>query len=298
MTHGRGAAERLHDNEIVADPGLVRRLLTAQFPHLAALALARVASTGTDNVIYRLGTDLCVRLPRVASATGHVAFEAEWLPRLAAYVAFALPEPVATGTPGEGYPWPWAVYRWIDGDHPTGKVAGSTEFATDLGRLVAGLRSADTTGARSGYRSVPLRTHEPHLREWAASARGLVDTDAMLTVWDEALAAPEWDGPPVWSHGDLLPGNVLVRGGRLHAVLDFGTAGVGDPACDALAGWALLDAPARRVFRREAGFDDAAWARGRGWTLTFVTALTYYRDTNPGLAEAAGRSIREVLAEA
>jgi aminoglycoside phosphotransferase (APT) family kinase protein len=287
----------LHDNETVADGELVRRLLAAQLPHLSSLALTRVPSTGTDNVIYRLGTDLSVRLPRVPGATRQIAFEAEWLPRLAARVAVALPEPVATGTPGEGYPWPWAVHRWIDGVHPTGDLAGSARFAADLGRFVAELRSVDATGAPRGYRSVSLRTREPEFREWTAAARGLIDTAAVLAAWDEALAAPEWDGPPVWSHGDLLPGNVLTRDGRLRAVLDFGTAGVGDPACDALAGWALLDAPARRVFRLEAGFDDATWARGRGWALTFVTALTYYRDTNPALAEVARRSILEVLAD-
>ncbi|GIH14295.1 aminoglycoside phosphotransferase family protein [Rugosimonospora africana] len=287
----------MRDNEIVADADLVRRLLAAQFPHLASLALTRVQSTGTENVIYRLGTDLSVRLPRIEDAIRQIEFEAQWLPRLAPCVTFAIPEPVGLGAPGEGYPWPWAIHRWIDGVHPTEELAGSTEFATDLARFVVDLRSVDASGARGGYRSVPLRSRERGFLEWTSAAKDLIDTAAMLEVWDEALAAPEWDGPSRWTHGDLLPGNVLVRGGRLHAVLDFGTAGVGDPACDAFAGWAMLDPPARRVFRQEAGFDDAAWARGRGWTLTFVGALTYYRDTNPVLAEVARRSILRVLAD-
>ncbi|MEU2638950.1 phosphotransferase [Micromonospora fulviviridis] len=125
----------------------------------------------------------------------------------------------------------------------------------------------------------------------------MVDVDAVISVWEAALAAPAWDGPPVWSHGDLLAGNVLVKDGRLCGLIDFGAAGVGDPACDAMAAWTLLDSDSRDVFRETAGFDDATWARGKGWALTFISALTYYRETNPtmyAVAQGAVAAVREV----
>lgn len=288
---------RMHDDEVITDAGLVRRLIAAQFPRWADLPVARVRSAGTDNAIYRLGEDMAVRLPRIESAVGQVDFEHHWLPRLAPHLPVAVPEPVALGAPGEGYPWPWAINRWLDGENP---IDGSTDpqhLATDLGGFVAGLRRVDSTGAPKGYRAGSLHARDADAREWTAAARGVIDTRAVLAAWEQALAVPEWDGPPVWTHGDLLAGNVLVRNGRLSAVIDFGAAGVGDPACDGLAAWTLLTAGTREVFRVLAGFDDAMWARGRGWALTFVSGVTYYRETNPVLAGIARRAIGEVLAE-
>ncbi|MEH0822731.1 MULTISPECIES: aminoglycoside phosphotransferase family protein [unclassified Micromonospora] len=288
---------RMHDDEVPTDVGLVRRLLAAQFPRWADLPVEAVPSAGTSNAIYRLGEDLVVRLPRIGDAVEQVRFEYEWLPRLAPGLPVRVPQPVALGAPGAGYPWPWAVNRWIDGVTTAEGDGDRAGFAAALGRFVAALRRVDATGARPGYRSGPLRDWDPYLRQWTAAARGLVDTDAVLAAWEQALAVPEWDGPPVWTHGDLLPGNVLVDGGRLGGVIDFGAAGVGDPACDALPAWVLLTAETREVFRAAAGFDDATWARGRGWALPFVSALTYYRDTNPAMAALGRRAVEAVLAD-
>lgn len=289
---------RMHEGEVVTDEALVRRLIGTQFPHWADLPVERVRSAGTNNAIYRLGDDLVVRLPRIDDAIEQVDFEYAWLPRLAPYSPVAVPQPIAMGEPAEGYPWRWAVNRWIDGRTAAEEDGGRPEFAADLGGFVAALRKADTAGARSGYRSGSLRARDEYVREWTAAARGLVDTGAVLVAWEEALAAPQWDGPPVWTHGDLLAGNVLVRDGRLSGVIDFGAAGVGDPACDAIPAWTLLTADTREVFRVTAGFDDATWLRGRGWALTFVAGLTYYRETNPVMAGIARRAINEVLASA
>ncbi|MFI6130386.1 aminoglycoside phosphotransferase family protein [Micromonospora sp. NPDC051141] len=287
----------MHEHEVHTDPALVERLVARQFPQWAGRPVTPVRSGGTDNAIYRLGDDLTVRLPRIETAVKQVEFEHTWLPVLAPRLSVAVPEPCAVGRPAEGYPWPWAVHRWIDGEHPSDATTDHRRFAADLGTLVTGLRQADPTGARTGYRSGPLRQRDAYLREWAEAAHGLVDVDAVLAAWEAALAAPAWAGPPVWAHGDLLAGNVLVRDGRLCGLIDFGAAGVGDPACDALPAWTLLDADSRPVFREAAGFDDATWARGKGWALLFVSALTYYRTTNPTMYAVGRRAVDAVLAD-
>ncbi|GGP33726.1 aminoglycoside phosphotransferase family protein [Streptomyces abikoensis] len=290
----------MHENEIPTDGALVRRLLTHQFPQWADLPISPVNSAGTENAIYRLGDELAVRLPRMEDAVGQVDFEQDWLPRLAPCLPTAVPEPIAVGQPGHGYPFPWAVSRWIDGSHPTtepDELPDGHRLARDLGEFVTALRKADTTGARPGYRSVPLRTRDASVREWTAKAADDIDAPALLSAWEQALDQPDWDGPPQWTHGDLIPGNILVGDGRLRAVIDFGTAGVGDPACDAIAAWTVLSAETRKTFRAAGGFDDAAWARGRGWALTFVSGIDYYRHTNPAMAELGRRAVTEVLAE-
>lgn len=288
---------QMHRDEVRTDAALVRRLIAGQFPQWGDRPVTPVPSGGTDNAIYRLGDELTVRLPRIESAVKQVEFEHEWLPVLAKHLPVAVPQPCAVGRPADGYPWPWAVHRWVDGEHPTEGNTDPQGFAADLGELVAGLRRADTAGARTGYRSGPLSGRDAYLREWTEAARGMVDTDAVLAIWEDALAAPVWDGPPVWTHGDLLAGNVLVRDGRLRGLIDFGAAGVGDPACDAMAAWTLLDSDSRDVFRETAGFDDATWARGKGWALTFISALTYYRETNPTMYALAKRAVGAVLSD-
>ncbi|MFC0027914.1 aminoglycoside phosphotransferase family protein [Micromonospora chaiyaphumensis] len=287
----------MHRDEVRTDATLVRRLVGGQFPQWADRPVTPVPSGGTSNAIYRLGDDLAIRLPRIADAVEQVTFEHEWLPVLASSLPVAVPQPCAVGRPAEGYPWPWAIHRWVDGVHPTEGNVDPRRFAANLGAVVAGLQRADTAGGRAGYRSGPLSGRDGYLREWTEAARGVVDTDAVLAIWEDALAAPAWAGPPVWTHGDLLAGNVLVRDGRLCALIDFGAAGVGDPACDAMAAWALLDSDSREVFRETAGFDDAAWARGKGWALTFITALTYYRETNPTMYALAQRAVGAVLSD-
>lgn len=287
----------MHDLEAHTDSELVRRLIAGQLPQWAGLPVTRVASAGTDNAVYRLGDDLAVRLPRFSGAVWQVEFEHHWLPSLARHLTVAVPEPCALGRPDEGYPWPWAVHRWIDGEHPGDGDADEPQFAADLGTFVAEMRRADPEGAPAGYRSGPLRARDDYVREWTEAARELVDADAVIEIWEEALAAPEWDGPPVWTHGDLLEGNVLVEDGRLSGVIDFGAAGVGDPACDALAAWTLLGPGSRGVFREAAGFDDATWARGRGWALTFISALTHHRETNPAMCAIGWRAVNGVLTD-
>jgi aminoglycoside phosphotransferase (APT) family kinase protein len=294
----------MHPGEVHTDEHLVRRLLDAQFPDWAGLPITRVASAGTDNALYRLGDDLVARLPRIDWAIGAIEKECRWLPHLAPHLPLPVPVPLAMGEPGEGYPWHWSVCQWLDGENASlDRIGDMQQFATDLGAFVAVLQRIDPAdGPRSGTpgvtRGVPLATRDASTRTAIAELAGMIDTAAATAAWEAALAAPVWDGPPAWFHGDLLPGNLLVRDGCLSAVIDFGLLGVGDPAVDMLPAWTLLPHESRASFRAAAAVDDATWARGRGWALSFgVGALSYYHTTNPVLAGVARYAIVEVLGE-
>ncbi|MFJ6855259.1 aminoglycoside phosphotransferase family protein [Streptomyces sp. NPDC091271] len=287
----------MHADETKTDAALVRRLLAAQFPAWADLPVEPVGSHGTVNAIYRLGADLAVRLPRIEGGSKDVATESRWLPRLAPHLPFAVPTPLAEGAPDEGYPWAWSVCRWLDGTNPAPGV-GSAEFAADVAEFVLALRRVDTTDGPPAYRSEQLPSRDTATRGALDALHGVIDTGAAATAWTEALRAPTPKGPAVWVHGDLQPGNVLVSGGRLNAVIDFGCMGLADPAVDLIPGWYLLRAGARRTFRTRVGADAATWARGRGWALSIaLMELSYYRTSNPAMAETARRVVGEILEE-
>jgi aminoglycoside phosphotransferase (APT) family kinase protein len=290
----------MRPGEFPIDDSLVRRLLAAQFPRWAKLPLKRFPSAGTVNALYRLGDDLAVRLPRIEGGAEDVDKEAHWVPRLAPLLPAAVPEILASGTPGEGYPWPWMVQRWLDGEPPcAGRLTDPLSLAADLGAFVAALRRVRLPDGPTAYRGVPLSTVDAMTRAALDELRGTIDTAAATAAWETALAAPAWTGPPMWVHSDLMPGNLLTRGGRLDAVLDFGTVGIGDPACDLIPAWNLLPAEARDTFRQAAGADDAGWARGRGWALSMaLIQLPFYRVTNPVIAANAEHVIHAVLTEA
>lgn len=290
---------RMHADEIDTDVSLVRRLVAGQFPAWSGLSVAPVPSAGTDNALYRLGRDMVVRLPRIHWAVDAVAREQRWLPRLAPHLPVAIPAPLGLGWPAAGYPYPWSVYRWIQGVNP---VVGRLRDPVILGREVAGfiaaMRMIDRAGAPPAGRCESLRARDDEVRRAMAALDGLIDASTVAAAWETALAAPAWAGEPVWIHGDLAPGNLLCRGGRLAAVIDFGGIGLGDPAADLPVGWNLLPATARDAFRALVGIDDATWERGRGWALSIaLIQLPYYRRTNPTLAASARRVISEVLLE-
>lgn len=294
----------MHTAEVDTDPSLVRRLLATQFPNWADLPIERVRSGGTDNAIYRLGNDMCVRLPRIEWATAPVDKEHLWLPRLAPHLPLAIPVPLAKGMPAEGYPWNWSVCRWLPGENAiVERFADLREAARDLAQFVAALQRIDTTGGpppgrRNFGRGVPLAIRDADTRAAIAKLDNVLDTDAVTAAWDGASNAPVWDGPPVWIHGDLHTGNLLVHNGRLSAVIDFGGLAVGDPACDFVAAWTLFSGESRDAFRAALSIDDASWARSRGWALsTGLIALPYYLDTNPVIVAMARRQIDEVLAD-
>ncbi len=270
----------------------------AQFPALAGLPVSAFRSTGTVNAIYRLGDGLYARLPRMARWARDLEQEARWLPRLAGKLPLRIPEPVALGRPGDGYPFDWAIYRWIEGQPYAGDLVDERQAARDLARFVTALRQVDTADApRAGRR--PLRELDAGTRAGIEEAGDDIGRDAVLAAWELALAAPAWDGTArSWIHADLLPPNLLVERGRLRAVIDWGAAGAGDPAMDLIAAWSVFGPAGREVFRDALSDDDGAWDRARGVALhQAVMLIPYYRVTNPGMAALGRRTAGQVLAD-
>ncbi|MEW1635471.1 aminoglycoside phosphotransferase family protein [Streptomyces sp. NPDC093801] len=275
---------------------LVRRLVEAQFPQWAGLPLERVEPGGSDHVVHRLGGELSVRLPRHRDAVGQAAEELRRLPRLAPRLPLAVPVPVAVGEPGSGYPWPWAVSRWIDGETATAEGLGdSIPAARALAGFLTALAACPTDSG--GEVRAPLAERDADTRAAIAALAGVFDARAMTALWDAALAAPAWGRAPVWCHGDLHTGNLLTTGGELSAVIDFGELAVGDPACDLTIAFTLMSARSRAEFRTALGVDADTWARGRGWALaTGLNAHVTYAATRPRVAAQTTRQITAALA--
>ncbi|MFF0556382.1 aminoglycoside phosphotransferase family protein [Streptomyces sp. NPDC004266] len=284
------------------DTGLVERLIAAQFPDWAGLPVREVDSAGTDNAMFRLGDEYAVRLPKAEWAAGQAEKEQKWLPRLAPHLTLPVPVPVGRGVPGEGYDRSWSVFAWLDGDDAyRTPIADLAHAAVELGRFGAALRRVDTSGAPRSFRGGGVTDWEGGAMTGAVrelGADGVLDAAAAREAWESVLRLPQWDRAPVWLHGDLLPGNLLTRGGRLHAVIDFGGAGTGDPAVDLMVAWTLLTPETRPLFREAAEVDDATWARGRGWALCWgIVTEHHYRGKNQVLASVAHRAWSAALPE-
>jgi aminoglycoside phosphotransferase (APT) family kinase protein len=289
---------RMHDDEVHTDADLVRRLLASQHPQWAELPIERVASAGTDNAIYRLGDDLAVRLPRIHWAVDTVAKEQKWLPVLAPHLPLAVPLPVAPGQPEAAFPYPWGVVQWLPGELATlEQLDDHVEAALDLAAFVRALRAIDPAGGPQHRRGLPVRLDDNMARMGIDGLDGELDADAVTEAWNRALAAPDHDGPPVWFHGDLSYLNLLAQDGKITAVIDWGTCGVGDPAIETSIAWSLFPPDAREAYRDALGVDDATWERGKGWVLTGVFGIPYYRDTNPVLVADKVHAIEAVLAD-
>ena len=282
---------------VTVDLGQVRQLVGEQFPRWADLPVRAVAEGGWDNFTFHLGDAMVVRLPSAAEYALAVDKEQRWLPVLAPRLPLAIPVPVAKGRPGAGYPFSWSIYRWIDGE-PVGRIGDPVRFGLELAGFLAALQSIDTAdGPRPGkhnwFRGATLRTYDAQVQRALTALDGHVDVDLAREIWTTALNS-RWDGVDTWFHGDIAPGNLLLDTGKLAAVIDFGTCGVGDPSCDMAIAWTLLNADGRQAFRERLAVDDGTWARGRGWAL-WKTLVTCAR----GGAETANarRVLDEILAE-
>ncbi len=291
----------MHTNEVDTSVSLVERLLTEQFPQWANLPIKPVASAGTDAAIFRLGTEMSVRLPRIGWALYQIDKEQAWLPKLAPQLPLSIPEQIAKGQPNAEYPYSWGVYRWLAGKNATiDQVVNPSQTAVQLAQFIKALQKIDTTGglpaAEYNPRGLPLLHRDKSTREAINALEGIIDTKTATAIWELALQADDWNRPPVWFHGDLLIGNVLFDQGHLSAVIDFGGLAIGDPACDMMIAWSLLSRDSRKVFRNELGVDDATWTRGKGHALSqALMFVPYYINTNPIGVAYAKRAINELL---
>lgn len=297
------SADEAHDDEISIDVTLVRRLVAAQFSRWADLPVDPVEHGGWDNRTFRLGEDMSVRLPSAKRYVPQVEKEHRWLPELAPRLPFPIPVPVAKGAPSEEYPWSWFIYRWLEGETATvERIADLCRFAFNLAGFLNALYRIDPTGGpppgrHNFFRGGPLTVYNAETRQALAALEERIDTEAAGVVWEAALAA-KWRGLPVWVHGDVATGNLLVEEGRLSAVIDFGCSGVGDPSCDLAIAWTLFRGESRDAFRAALGVDEGTWARGRGWTLwKALITLAGYLDTNSSEARESRRVIEEVLVD-
>ncbi len=250
----------------------VRKLVAEQFPQWSELPVAPVPQGGWDNWTFHLGDEMLVRLPSAAEYALAVEKERRWLPELARHLPLPVPVPLGNGVPGAGYPYLWSIYGWLDGERASfDRIADPVGFAGDLADFLTALRGIDATdgpqpGVHNWYRGATLRTYDATARGALAELAGHIPVELAAEIWNAALAA-RWDRVDVWFHGDIAEGNLLLQNGNLAAVIDFGTCGVGDPACDLAVAWTLLTGPGRQEFRDRLGVDDATWARGRGWAL-------------------------------
>ena len=254
------------------DAALVRRLVAAQFPHWAGLAVRPVPVDGWDNRTYRLGDELTVRLPSAAGYVPAVAKEHRWLPVLAPQLSVRIPQVVGIGRPSPDFDRPWSIRRWLPGQTAgPDTVPNPLALARSLAEFIQQIQAVDPhegplAGAHSFFRGTPPAHYDSETKAALTRWPGRLDVDRAAAVWAAALAA-DFDGPPVWFHGDIATGNLLMQQGRLHAVIDFGTSGVGDPACDLVIAWTFFEGPARQVFRAAVAQDEGCWARARGWAL-------------------------------
>ena len=258
--------------------GLAEKLIGTQFPEWAGLSIVPVAASGWDNQSFRLGDDFLIRLPRSEAYAGQVDKEHRWLPVLAPHLPVAIPVPVAQGHPSVDYPFKWSVYRWLTGEdagHAT--ITDRDAFVRRLARFLRALQEVDATGApRPGrenfHRGGSLGVYEPEFYAAVARLGSSWDRSALIALWERGVAA-RWTGSPVWVHGDISPGNLLVCDGALCAVIDFGQLAAGDPACDFAISWTFFSTEEREVFRQVVQADEGTWARARCWAMWKASLL-------------------------
>ena len=257
---------------IIVDAEQVRRLVGQQFLRWAGLPVQPVANGGWDNWTFRLGAGMVVRLPSAAEYALAVDKEQRWLPALAPQLPLPVPVPLAKGEPGAGYPYSWSVYPWLGGEPASAdRIADPVRFAVDLAGFLTALQGiypagGPRPGKHNWFRGGTLRTYDGQVQDALAALDRHIDVGLAREIWKTALDA-RWDGVESWFHGDVAEGNLLLNDGQLAAVIDFGTCGVGDPACDLAIAWTLLTADGRQAFRERLSGREAAWARGRGWAL-------------------------------
>ena len=284
--------------EVTVTGSLVRELLGEQHADLAHLPLVKIAE-GWDNAIFRLGDELAVRLPRRAASAPLIEHEHRWLPELAPRLPVAVPVPLRVGVPCRLFAWSWSIVRWLPGrslvDVPVAEPVAVTGVLERF--LLALHQPAPADAPRNPWRGVPLAARTGSLHEHLRQLGDIINRTAALNLWEQALATPPWPGPPLWLHGDLHPGNLLVTDGRLSGVIDFGDLTSGDPATDFAVLWMLPSSIRARFNAWKGNAPDALEMRARGWALALGLAyLAHSRDDAP-MAALGLRTVNAALNE-
>lgn len=260
--------------DIEITPLLAKELVLEQFPQWSDLSVKMVEPGGVDNRTFRLGQDMLIRMPSASGYALQAAKEQKWLPALASHLSVAIPKPIAMGQPSKNYPWEWSIYQWIEGESVNNFFADSLDLqaiALQLAQFLNELHKIDTAnapkaGAHNYYRGCHPLVYDNEVRAAIVKLKNIVDTNASLSVWEKAINS-KWKKDPVWIHGDLSSGNILLKNQKLTAVIDFGCMGVGDPACDLVIAWTLLKNDSRNIFKSTLHLDKDSWNRAKGWAL-------------------------------
>jgi len=282
---------------------IVKRLISEQFPEWAHMEIKPVKVSGHDNRTFHLGEQMSVRLPSAVGYVPQVEKEQRWLPILASKLSLPISSPIAKGIPNEEYPFPWSVNKWIEGETVSLQtVQDLGQLAQDLGTFIVELQEIDASegplaGQHNFYRGGDLSVYDEQSKEAINNNVGTLHAPLLREIWDVALDS-KWEREPVWVHGDIAPGNLLVDDGKLCAVIDFGCMGVGDPACDAAMAWSFFDDASRKVFKQAVKMDEETWNRARGWAL-WKALITYNwnKDSNKALSEEAYHVIKIIEAD-
>lgn len=290
----------MHPGQLFVGVDEVRSMISDQFPDLAGMNVRAVPSVGTVNMVFRVGENACAHLPLLSTGADSLKRELTWLPRIKPHLtSMQVPRPVGRGRPTLSYPLEWGIFTWIPGQvYAPERIRSEYQAATRLAGFVCELRSLGIQESAPSSGRAPLDQLDRETRNALGQVEDLVVLKDCMAAWERALVAPRWDGPGVWTHSDLLRPNLLVRGGELVAVIDFGGVGVGDPANDVIAAWSVFGPVGRHLFREVLEVDDSTWERSRGIALHQAVLITsYYRRSNPGFVRTAVRTIREILAD-
>jgi aminoglycoside phosphotransferase (APT) family kinase protein len=289
----------------VINEHLITKLISEQFPQWKDLPIKAVAHQGCDNKTFRLGDQMLVRLPSSEEYVRQVQKEHTWLPLLAPNLPFPIPEPIAMGKPSEYYPWNWSVYRWLDGDSANTVELDNEHLETialQLARFLNEFHKFDANGApapglHNWWRAAHTSVYDAETRVLIGKLKNIVDPDKANSLWEEALSS-KWSKDPVWVHGDIASGNILLKDKKLSAVIDFGCMGIGDPACDLTIAWTFFKNKSREVFKNSMGLDYDTWSRARGWALwKALYELTQLEDKLSTKAIEQKRIINDILDE-
>lgn len=290
----------MHENEFDIDENLVRSLLSSQCPQWANLPIKAVPSSGTGNALFRLGDEYVMRLPRLDGAFANITKEYEWVPKIAELVNTPLSEPFFKGQPNHDYPSIWTIVKWNEGYNPDFEQEHEyASLAKELACFLNELHDIKLANGPLSRRGIALKELDAETSQAIRALQGEIDGPLITTLWNKLSNTPSWHKDPVWIHGDLLPGNILIQKNLLSAVIDFSDVGIGDPACDCIIAWSLLNANSRKIFKESLNnMDDHTWERGRGWALSIaLIILPYYKHTNPVFVRLAKRMIEQVLQE-